>query len=1357
MKPKAFIVIVALFVLVFSSSAQELPDKKKVPVVPTYSPTGITGLPLSTLSNINRIAAWHTANGEQEGNPTTGNSGLTFPRLTATTIFRAGIIWSGKFVDGISPVLRTNGQSYFNGTKPGRILGIRTGVAEDPNAPDVRIWRIRRDYATADLTQDAAEINMVPLGSVTYAMIDAVRNQYATDWMEWPWQKGAPFYDLNGNGVKDPDEDPGLAGADQVVWYVCNDIGVIQPWACPTTGIEEQTTIWAYNRSDTFGDVIFKRFRLVYKGTAATSPSAHIDSMYVAQWSDPDVGDYTDDLAGCDTSLNLGYCYNAYPIDNAYQEYGLAPPAVGYTIVQGPAVTTGNLSDTAIVDFQKVPGARNLPMTSFMYWAIGNTIFTDPPFTYSGAKMWNAMLRGFPPRPVPPPDPSPILDDSGRVTTFMFTGDPVTQTGWLDGNIPGHTGDPRSIAGPGDRRIILSSGPFTLAVGDSKEFVTAFVAGLGASNLNSITVMKDNVPPVRQAYRNLLVPLYGSAFNPTPPQDVRAYSDYSTPTSMFLSWKRPTSLVGGGSIGPFVVRIQRDGVQIAEVPSTDSTYSDIGLSDGTLYTYTFQTRRLSNDSLSVPVEFSWTAGGARTPGVPRNLAVGGNVAAGYVVRWTNPSAQSDGTPLDDFAGIKVYRDSMLFATLNRVTADTARADSAVDNAGTGGHFYYVTAFDNEMPVNESQLSNLVYPILELPFTDNFPLAGAPNLAIWKGTYVEVNSDGLDESSPPYSLNLNGAPFGGDVIESRPMNLAVRESDGIFLSYYYQPKGNADPPEIGDSLIVEALNSVGAWKQLYRYPGLNPGDPTPPFQYIAVQLLDLNPGFGATFFYNGFKFRFRSNGEATLPGITTLDNWFIDDVLFGVPNRSPSMVVNTQIIVDTAVTGTLDSTSSFTISNTATYSAPLNFSIVEEPSVPWLSELPASGLVNVGRNTTVRLHTDFSSLPVGTYSTSLIISSNDSTNASDTIAVTYLVTLAPSMEASPDSYHFALNGGDSATSSITIRNVGLGPLRYTSEVMSEEASVDIGTSQQGLRTTAPLFFGGVIRASMTSVLREVRSYLNISNPREIRFVVFENTAAAGTFTKIFENIIPNSGPGLLWYSSGPIEVTLREGKFYAVGVNVPPGQSPADTVRFFRQLGAPLPIPFEFGSIVGGVIRAGYPTGETISISSSTILYYTQLVVSSNQMLAIESGSRATVVPGDSTLLSFKVRTRGLSMGSRNIAIRVTSNDPGNRIKTFPVVVDVLTAVQESESDLPRYYALLQNYPNPFNPVTTIRFELPKESRVVLKVYNILGQQVAALVNDEQKAGRYEVKFDGKGLASGVYFYRLQAGEFVETKKLLLLK
>ena len=96
-------------------------------------------------------------------------------------------------------------------------------------------------------------------------------------------------------------------------------------------------------------------------------------------------------------------------------------------------------------------------------------------------------------------------------------------------------------------------------------------------------------------------------------------------------------------------------------------------------------------------------------------------------------------------------------------------------------------------------------------------------------------------------------------------------------------------------------------------------------------------------------------------------------------------------------------------------------------------------------------------------------------------------------------------------------------------------------------------------------------------------------------------------------------------------------------------------------------------------------------------------------------------------------------------------------VEENETGHPTEYALYQNYPNPFNPTTTIKYQIPELSFITLKVYDVLGNEVSTLVNEEKPIGDYELEFDATNLPSGIYFYRLQTGSFVETKKMLLMK
>lgn len=103
-----------------------------------------------------------------------------------------------------------------------------------------------------------------------------------------------------------------------------------------------------------------------------------------------------------------------------------------------------------------------------------------------------------------------------------------------------------------------------------------------------------------------------------------------------------------------------------------------------------------------------------------------------------------------------------------------------------------------------------------------------------------------------------------------------------------------------------------------------------------------------------------------------------------------------------------------------------------------------------------------------------------------------------------------------------------------------------------------------------------------------------------------------------------------------------------------------------------------------------------------------------------------------------------------------------TSVGDNPIFVPERFLLQQNYPNPFNPSTTIEYELPQDSQVILKIYNVLGQEVRVLLDENQSAGLKTVRWDGrndsgKTVGSGVYLYRIQAGDKIQSRKMLLLR
>ena len=102
-------------------------------------------------------------------------------------------------------------------------------------------------------------------------------------------------------------------------------------------------------------------------------------------------------------------------------------------------------------------------------------------------------------------------------------------------------------------------------------------------------------------------------------------------------------------------------------------------------------------------------------------------------------------------------------------------------------------------------------------------------------------------------------------------------------------------------------------------------------------------------------------------------------------------------------------------------------------------------------------------------------------------------------------------------------------------------------------------------------------------------------------------------------------------------------------------------------------------------------------------------------------------------------------------------MDTATTSINPERELPHNFYLEQNYPNPFNPSTTIKYSIPKQSNVKIKVFDILGREVITLLNDNKIAGNYSLTFDGSDLSTGIYFYQIRTGNFTQTKKMIILR
>jgi photosystem II stability/assembly factor-like uncharacterized protein len=145
----------------------------------------------------------------------------------------------------------------------------------------------------------------------------------------------------------------------------------------------------------------------------------------------------------------------------------------------------------------------------------------------------------------------------------------------------------------------------------------------------------------------------------------------------------------------------------------------------------------------------------------------------------------------------------------------------------------------------------------------------------------------------------------------------------------------------------------------------------------------------------------------------------------------------------------------------------------------------------------------------------------------------------------------------------------------------------------------------------------------------------------------------------------------------------------------------------------------------------------------------ENGKIQFAAAGLTTLTEGTIANIELTIKNKETVATIS----GNVRLNSELASDISTKIRE----IPTEFLLLQNYPNPFNPTTVIKYSIPRLSEVTLKIYDILGREVEKLVDEEKSPGQYEVKFNAKGLASGVYFYRLQAGSFSDTKKFILMK
>ena len=422
----------------------------------------------------NQISTIHGNHGDVVSYHISGNSGLEWPKGSGKlAVFQAGIwLASGRSkapgADWVDEI-RTAAAEYTVEFVPGSI------GSDDVNSG--HIYQIHKKEVDAFLENDWATFQAMslelPITTVegSSAFTEQIAKTLPTDdFLNWPVHDGAPWKDANGDGVYNPaDGDyPDILG-DVFHWYVMNDGNAATHtplWGTAPMNVDVQTSVFGFDQAGPMGNILFVRWVLINKG------SDELDSVFVSMWHDDDVGDATDDLVGCDIASSVGYTYNDADGDNTY---GVEVPAAGADFFQGPLVASVGDSAT-IFTWSKENGyhlrtfhdMKKLGMTSFVKYINGNPIYSDPETAEETYNYMNGLVGT-----TGDPYINPI---TGQESIFVHDGDPTTGTGWIDDV-------------PGDRRYLMTSGPFYFAPGDTQEVVGALIIAAGSNWAKSITKM----------------------------------------------------------------------------------------------------------------------------------------------------------------------------------------------------------------------------------------------------------------------------------------------------------------------------------------------------------------------------------------------------------------------------------------------------------------------------------------------------------------------------------------------------------------------------------------------------------------------------------------------------------------------------------------------------------------------------------------------------------------------------------------------------------------------------------------------------------------------------------------------------
>jgi hypothetical protein len=436
-KVRLFVIVAVHVTLLLGGPASGAPPQL-APKVGGFRPLGTQAFEFARRLDAGEFNLWQSNSGSFGFDVQNGGPGLLYPKRAGHSMMFAAGLWLGARVSGVP---RLAVAEYSQEFAPGRIVG---GFPENPLDPELTVYKVAR---FTGVPADTAHLERTPAELAADPTLDPLIHHSWSEYVQGAGSRGAPvrIYRLPNLATPTPFDSVNVPGpdvqGDQMTWCLFNDAD--PTWHANSAGgtlpmgVEVRCSQHTFATPGILGSTAYLDYEIVNRGSETLS------DFVVSLWSDPDLGNFTDDLVGTDIPLGMVYAYNRDATDPGF---GTRPPALGMMLLGGPVFSTNRFTNG-----------------------------TDP---FTATESYNRML-GLDANGLPVVDPT-----TGLSTRFAYGGDPVAGTGWRD-------------TSGSDKRMMLGTSPLTLAPGASTHVRAALIVARGSDRLSSVALLKRYADFVR--------------------------------------------------------------------------------------------------------------------------------------------------------------------------------------------------------------------------------------------------------------------------------------------------------------------------------------------------------------------------------------------------------------------------------------------------------------------------------------------------------------------------------------------------------------------------------------------------------------------------------------------------------------------------------------------------------------------------------------------------------------------------------------------------------------------------------------------------------------------------------------------